>query len=60
MKKATVYLAAMLRALFLSAPIAFAGGSAAVSAGIFKAGDVVEMVLWASMRPTCSSLPIWL
>jgi len=43
MKRISVYLTALLLALFLSAPAAFAGGSAAVSAGSYKAGDVVEI-----------------
>jgi len=43
MKKISVYLTAILVALFLSAPVAFAEGSAAVSAGSYKAGDVVEI-----------------
>ncbi|WDP90951.1 MAG: sulfite exporter TauE/SafE family protein [Desulfobacter sp.] len=42
MKKISIYLTAMAMALFLAAPAAFAG-TAKVSAGSYKAGDVVEI-----------------
>ncbi len=42
MKKSSMFLAVVALAMFLTAPAAFAG-TATVSAGSYKAGDVVEI-----------------